>query len=124
MQRQAARRSCGLLIGAAVVLSACSESSTSSDGMAGAAAQRLHDACVTAMLQSTCRVANDQSSQSALPLAETVFVAGVGPVDVQAYRAIRASGDAMCATVRQSCLADWEGAQCFTARGLWPAPTR
>ena len=73
------------------------------------------------MLQSTCRVANDRSSTSAVPLAETVFVAGVGPVDVQAYRAIRASGDAMCETVRQSCLADWEGAQCLTARSLWPS---
>ncbi len=122
MQRQPGRRRGCLLVGAAVALvSACSgESSIPGDGTTSAAAQRLHDACLTAMLQSTCRVANDRSSTSAVPLAETVFVAGVGPVDVQAYRAIRASGDAMCATVRQSCLADWDGAQCLTARGLWP----
>lgn len=123
MQRQPERTSCRLLLTAAVALAgACSgERSIDPDGSStGAAAQRLHEACVTAMLRSTCRVANDRSQASAAPLAQTVFVAGVGPVDVQAYRAIRASGDAMCATVRQSCLADWEGAQCLTARGLWP----
>ena len=123
MQRHSGRQRCRLLMAAAVALvSACSgESWVSGSGSDNSAAQRLHDACVVAMLQSTCRVANDRSSTSAVPLAETVFVAGVGPVDVQAYRAIRASGDAMCETVRQSCLADWEGAQCLTARSLWPS---
>lgn len=80
--------------------------------------------CVTAMVQSTCRVVNDKSGPPP-PEAQTVFVAGVGPVDAAAYNAIRAAGDAMCSTVKTACLQAWDGAQCRTARGLWAlAPER
>jgi hypothetical protein len=50
-----------------------------------------------------------------------VFIAGIGPVDAKAYRELRQSGEAMCSTVKRACLAEWDGAQCRTARGLWPA---
>lgn len=52
--------------------------------------------------------------------ANVVFVAGIGPVDAQAYRELRNSGDAMCSVVRTSCEKDWDAAQCKTARSLWP----
>lgn len=110
-----------LLSATAGLICACSpDAPTATAGTADAAVQRLHDACVLAMVQDTCRVTNDRSSSSSAPPAEQVFVAGVGPVDAKAYRAIRASGEAMCGIVRQGCLADWDGAQCRTARSLWP----
>jgi hypothetical protein len=70
------------------------------------------------MVRNTCQVMSGSSPGAA---ASAVFVAGVGPVDAQAYRALRESGDSMCATVRQSCAADWEAPACRTARALWPA---
>ncbi len=73
--------------------------------------------CVEAMVRSTCSV---MVSPPPGPEATVVFIAGVGPVDAQAYRALRQSGDAMCALVRSACASDWESAQCKTARGLWP----
>lgn len=122
MRRRMRQGVCVLLLSAtAGLMCACSrDAPTAKAGTADAAVQRLHDACVLAMVQDTCRVTNDRSSTSSVPLVEQVFVAGVGPVDAQAYRAIRASGEAMCSIVRQSCLADWDGAQCRTARSLWP----
>jgi len=81
--------------------------------------ERMHAACVEAMLRSTCQV---MTGPEAASTAEVVFVAGVGPVDAKAYRELRASGDAMCAVVLNACKADWASAQCRTARGLWPAP--
>ena len=87
---------------------------------APATVQPLYEACVNAMLQSTCRVAQDRSAPPSAG-AELVFVAGVGPVDAQAYRALRASGDAMCSVMREACTADWNGPQCRTARSLWEA---
>ena len=83
-----------------------------------AAIDELTAACVEAMVRNTCQVVNGNSPGAA---ASAVFVAGVGAVDAQSYRALRESGDAMCATVRQSCGADWDAPACRTARALWPA---
>ena len=103
----------------ALVLGACSER----DSAAGAAQRReaaigaLAAACVESMVRNTCQVVGGSTPASS---ASIVFIAGVGAVDAQSYRALRESGDAMCATVRQSCGADWEAPACRTARALWP----
>ena len=80
--------------------------------------ERIHAACVDAMVRSTCQVMTGSPPSSA---AGVVFVAGVGPVDAKAYRELRDSGEAMCGVVRKACLDDWDGAQCRTARGLYGA---
>jgi type IV secretory pathway VirB2 component (pilin) len=101
----------------AALLAAC-DSTTSIDAAAHAPdLDRMHAACVEAMLKSTCQVMTGPQASST---ADVVFVAGVGPVDAKAYRELRASGDAMCSVVQKACQADWAGAQCRTARGLWP----
>ena len=82
-------------------------------------ASRLYAACVESMLKDVCTAKNDKS---ALPQsAGVVFVAGVGPIDAQSYREIRANGEAMCTQVRAACRADGNGAQCRTASALWGA---
>lgn len=81
-----------------------------------AAIDALTADCVEAMVRNTCQVMAGTGPGAS---ASAVFVAGIGPVDAQSYRALRDSGDAMCATVRQACLADWEAAACRTARALW-----
>lgn len=78
--------------------------------------ERLTGACSDAMLKNTCRV---MSGPAASDSASVVFIAGIGPVDAKAYRELRASGDAMCATVLDACRRDWAGPQCTTARALW-----
>lgn len=70
------------------------------------------------MVRSNCSIMNGPQASTS---STVVFVAGVGPVDAQAYRALRNSGDAMCSVVRSACERDWDSAQCKTARGLWPA---
>ena len=102
----------------------CGKPATQADAQSAAASQqaeldRVHAACVEAMVKSTCQVMNGPAASNT---ATVVFVAGIGPVDAAAYRELRNSGDAMCSVVRQACQADWAGAQCLTARGLWPAP--
>ncbi len=82
---------------------------------------RVEAACIEAMLRSTCSV---MSGPQASEAAEVVFVAGVGAVDATAYRALRASGEAMCSLVRQSCETAWGGGPCRTARSLWPQASR
>ena len=104
----------------ALVTLAGLQRASSPSGAAPAALQPLYDACMNSMLQSTCRVTQDRSAPPG-EVAQIVFVAGVGPVDAQAYRALRASGDAMCSLMRDACTADWDGAQCKTARSLWSA---
>jgi len=100
-------------------LAGCQRAPTAS-AAAPAALAPIYDACMNAMLQSTCRVTQDRSAPPS-QAAQIVFVAGVGPVDAEAYRALRASGDAMCSLMRDACTADWNGAQCKTARSLWSA---
>lgn len=69
------------------------------------------------MLKSTCQV---MSGPPAADAASVVFVAGIGPVDANAYRELRASGEAMCGVVMRACRDKWSGSQCATARALWP----
>lgn len=77
-------------------------------------------ACVDAMVRSSCRVMNGPTASTA---ASVVFVAGVGPVDAEAYRQLRASGEAMCSVIESACRTDWDNPQCKTARSLWPGDT-
>ncbi|MCW7540911.1 hypothetical protein OOT46_24115 [Aquabacterium sp. A7-Y] len=77
---------------------------------------RMEQACMAAMLKSACSV---MSGPSVSASAEIVFVAGVGAIDAKTYRELRASGEAMCGLIRESCQKDWNGQQCRTARGLW-----
>jgi PBP1b-binding outer membrane lipoprotein LpoB len=76
----------------------------------------MHEACVTAMIKSTCTVMGPEMQADA---SSTVFIAGVGRVDADAYRSLRASGDAMCSVARDACKRAWDGAQCQSARALW-----
>jgi hypothetical protein len=99
--------------GLALACGACSK--TEPNAQQTQAIEQVNAACVEAMLRSTCKVMTGPPSSS----AGAVFVAGVGPVDAVAYRELRASGDAMCSTVKSACVKDWEGAQCKTARSLW-----
>ena len=78
--------------------------------------ERLTVACADAMLKNTCRV---MSGPAASDSSSVVFIAGIGRVDAKAYRELRASGDAMCAAVRDACRRDWASPQCATARALW-----
>ena len=119
-RRAAGRRPLAALAVLALgALAGCSRAPAPS-AAAPAALQPLYDACMNAMLQSTCRVTQDRSSPPS-EAAQIVFVAGVGPVDAPAYRALRASGDAMCSLMRDACTTDWNGARCKTARSLWSA---
>lgn len=115
-RRRRFRLSAGLLL--PLALAGCGRPEPPPAASAPAAVQSLYEACVAAMVQSTCRVVRDTSAPPS-PGADLVFVAGVGPVDAQAYRALRASGDAMCSVMRDACAADWNGPQCRTARSLW-----
>ena len=115
-RRRLLRLSAGLLL--PLALAGCGRPEPPPAAAAAAAVQPLYEACVAAMVQSTCRVVRDTSAPPS-PGADLVFVAGVGPVDAQAYRALRASGDAMCGVMRDACAADWNGPQCRTARSLW-----
>jgi hypothetical protein len=77
---------------------------------------RLEQACVSDMVKNTCSVmTGPQASQT----TGVVFIAGVGAVDGNAYRELKASGEAMCTTVRQACERDWNASQCQVARSLW-----
>ena len=100
----------------AALCTACSDSQSNVQTRE-ADIDRVAQACVEAMLRSTCQVMNGPTAAQA---ASVVYVAGVGPVDATAYRELRASGEAMCAVVRDACRKEWDGAQCKTARGLWP----
>lgn len=120
----------GAVLAASVVLGGCQKrdapaaaATPTAVAQAPAEVERIAQACVTAMVQSTCQVVRDRSGPPP-PEATVVFVAGVGPVDATAYNAIRAAGEEMCNTVKAACLQSWEGPQCRTARSLWgAAPT-
>ncbi len=78
--------------------------------------EQMHEACVTAMIKSTCQVVVGSAPADA---ASTVVIAGVGRIDAAAYRSLRASGDAMCGIARTSCEKAWDGPSCTSARALW-----
>src|SRR5436190_100476 len=68
-------------------------------GLRSAELDRMEAACVQAMVRNTCQV---MTTAAPLP-GQTIFVAGLGPVDGAVYRQLRASGEAMCRTVRSAC---------------------
>lgn len=96
---------------------------------ASALAQRVHARCVEQMLQSTCvAMRGAPAAASAAPLStparadarpSLVFIAGLGPVDAQAYRQIREAGEAMCNVALRACDANPGSDACRTAQSLW-----
>ena len=117
--RPVARLARWLVIAAAAATLSCGGRAPADDPAAHAdEIRRVVEACSQEMLRSVCRVANDRSS-SAAPAASSVFVAGVGPIDANAYRSLREAGDAMCGHVARSCTSQWAGSACRTARSLW-----
>ena len=118
------RASAGMLVALALVVAgmavACDLRPHGATASAtGDKADSLYAACVESMLKDTCTAKNDTS---ALPQSEgVVFVAGVGPIDAQSYRQIRANGESMCEQVRIACRTDGNGAPCRTASALWGA---
>lgn len=79
----------------------------------------MHEACVDAMVRSTCQAL--VGSAPTTPAA-TVVIAGVGRVDAVAYAALRDAGDAMCSLGRAACERDWQSGTCQSARALWTSP--
>ena len=79
----------------------------------------MHALCVQDMVANTCKVMGVGQSRVTAKPGDLVFVAGVGPIDAVAYQQMYASGDAMCAVVRDACAKQWGGAQCLTARALY-----
>ncbi len=77
---------------------------------------QVHEACVAAMIRSTCQV---MVGSAPVDAATTVVIAGVGRIDAKAYRELRDAGDAMCGVARGACEKDWEGGSCRSARALW-----
>jgi hypothetical protein len=91
----------------------------SATGSASAEVQALHARCTDAMVRSAC-VASQDSSPPPSQSPATVLVAGVGAIDARFYAQLRSAGDAMCGQIVQPCEARWDGAECRTARALWP----
>lgn len=77
----------------------------------------LHRVCVAQMVSATCLAASDASALAGR--GRTVFLAGVGAIDAQAYDALRQQGDAMCAVALAACRADAASPACSVARQLW-----
>ncbi len=87
--------------------------------------EKLHAACVTDMVASTCKVMGSAAGTAAVsgglpPSApgELMFIAGVGPIAASDYRQMYEAGDAMCSVVRKACADDWTSGRCQTARKL------
>lgn len=83
------------------------------------ALERLHSRCVQDMIANTCRVMGTDGKVLTAKPGDLVFVAGAGAVDAISYHQIYAAGDAMCDVVRDSCVKQWDGPQCITARSLY-----
>lgn len=111
-----------------LILAACLAGGDASDARAttplSTQASPLYEACVAAMVENTCSAMKDSSALSASPASGDVFVAGVGAIDAESYRQIRAYGEGMCSHVKSACEAAPEGAQCRTATSLWGNPIR
>jgi hypothetical protein len=106
-----------------LILAACLAGGDASNARAttpvNAQASPMYEACVAAMVKNTCSAMKDSSALSASPASGEVFVAGVGAIDAESYRQIRAYGENMCAHVRSACETASGGTQCRTAMSLW-----
>jgi hypothetical protein len=107
----------------AVLLSGCdgriAHAPTPGSSPGNAALDTLVAQCTQDMVRQTCRVMGNAAS-AATPDDSAVFVAGVGAIDAKVYNRLRADGEAMCETVRKSCIDAWDGPACKTARALYP----
>ncbi len=79
---------------------------------------RIVAACTEDMVRQTCRVMGAPNGAKVAD-GTVIFVAGIGAIDASVYNELRASGDAMCQTVRRACVSQWNGAACQTARALY-----
>jgi hypothetical protein len=104
---------------AALLLLACEQRPAASAD--GKSLDSIVAQCAEDMVRQTCRVMGSTAVASAAQDA-VVFVAGVGAIDAKVYNRLREDGQAMCETVRKSCLDAWDGPACKTARALYPAP--
>lgn len=84
----------------------------------------MFEACVAAMVENTCSAMKDSSALSESPASGEILVAGVGAIDAESYRQIRAYGENMCAHVRRACETAPGGIQCRTATSLWGSSAR
>ncbi|KPF66781.1 hypothetical protein IP84_14815 [beta proteobacterium AAP99] len=108
-----------VLIGALVLLlSACSRAPEPPK----AEIEALKANCVQAMVSSTCRVMQGQGVSLVPKDAQTVFVAGIGPIDASLYGSLREQGEGMCQHLADVCTKDWAGNPCQTARKLYATP--
>lgn len=85
----------------------------------GANVDRIVASCTEDMVRQTCRLMNNSPNSASAAAGTVIFVAGIGAIDASIYNSLRASGDSMCQAVRQSCVADWNGSACKTARALF-----
>jgi hypothetical protein len=121
-----------IVCGVTVLLGSCDGRSTqpAADALPPASATAAHSKaldtivarCAQDMVSQTCRVMGNAASGAApAPEDSVVFVAGFGAIDAKVYNRLLADGEAMCETVRKSCIAAWDGPACKTARALYPA---
>ena len=105
-----------------VLLGGCSGRSAPHTAEAGNALDAIVARCASDMVSQTCRVmGNAPAGATSVPEGTVVFVAGVGAIDAQVYNRLLADGQAMCETVRNSCMQAWDGPACKTARALYAA---
>lgn len=82
---------------------------------------RIVAACTEDMVRQTCRVMGAPNGAKVAD-GTVIFVAGIGAIEASVYNELRASGDAMCQTVRQACTTNPSGPACRTAKALYAAP--
>jgi hypothetical protein len=83
--------------------------------------QQLLARCAADMVAQTCRVMQGPTTSLIPSDAQTVFVAGLGPMPAELYRQLREQGEGMCLPLRAACEQDWSGQTCRTARTLYGA---
>jgi hypothetical protein len=80
--------------------------------------EALTKSCSSQMVANTCQ-AMKNSGVTFPKEGDVVFVAGVGPVDARLLARLSAAGDAMCADVKITCEADWDGKACTVLRKMY-----
>jgi hypothetical protein len=100
----------------AVVTAGCSEQKSAPS----AELETLTKSCAAQMVANTCQ-AMKNSGVSFPKEGDVVFVAGVGPIDARLLARLSAAGDSMCADVKTTCNADWDGKACTALRKMYAA---
>jgi hypothetical protein len=83
---------------------------------------QLEAECTDTMIKDACKLMKNGPELSTVAHAESVMIAGLGRIDGALYRSLRASGQAMCQTIRATCSTDWESTACKAARAIY-SPT-